>query len=147
MLNKDYEKILTYIFDDRLYTEEQKAVMLCSLTISIGDEQLVNGSMSKDHNRFFIDALSKAGFFIMDTYLSIAKSCNNSTKYMFKVLETLNEAQKEKYVMLFLLFISDCHTRNEDTPDMHKVMELTLNGIGVDNATQKKIGFEMMKIL
>lgn len=147
MLNKDYEKILTYIFDDSSYTVEQKAVMLTSLSFAIEDEQLVNGSMSKDHKRFFIDALSKAGFFLMDEYMSIANLCNDSTKYMFKVLETLNEVQKEKYVMLFLLFISDCHYRNEDTPHMHKVMELTLNGTGIDNSTQKEIGFKMLQIL
>ena len=147
MLNRDNDKILTYIFDDKTYTEEQKAVMISSLSNTIPDDQLINGSLSRDHQRFFIDALSKAGFIFMDKYLEIAKEASNSTQYLFKILQTLSVSQKEKYAMLFLLFMSDCRNRNEDTPNMHKMMELTLGGIGIDKIKLKLIGSKMLTLI
>jgi lipopolysaccharide assembly outer membrane protein LptD (OstA) len=118
MLNSHYEKILTHIFSDKTYSEEQKLVMIHSLTISMENE-----NMSIGNRRFFTDTMQIAGFVFMDNFISYAEKTNKSTDYLFEVLRSLNQSQMEKYAMLFLLFVNDCHLRNEDSQHTHTVLE------------------------
>jgi hypothetical protein len=139
--------ILSYIFDERSYTEEQKAVMICSLSNIIPNDQLYHGELSPGHQKFFLNALTEAGFVFMEEYFRIANECANSTQYLIKVLNSLSDTQKEKYTMLFLLFLSDCRSRKDDISGMTNIMFLILEAIGIDKTSQKNIGIKLSGLL